>query len=182
MTLRSALTVAAGVALAAVAGITGFGQSAGPELKVGDQAPAFNLPGSDGKSYRLADYKGKSAVVLAWFPKAFTGGWTAECKSLRESGEAIRQFNVAYFAVSVDDAETNKKFAEHVEADYPILADPSKETAAAYGVLGRMGMASRWTFYIGPDGKILHIDKAVKTSTAGADVATKLAELGVAKR
>jgi peroxiredoxin Q/BCP len=74
MTLRSALTVAAGVALAAVAGITGFGQSAGPELKVGDQAPAFNLPGSDGKSYRLADYKGKSAVVLAWFPKAFTGG------------------------------------------------------------------------------------------------------------
>jgi peroxiredoxin Q/BCP len=74
MTLRSALTVAAGVALAAVAGITGFGQSAGPELKVGDQAPAFNLPGSDGKSHRLADYQGRSAVVLAWFPKAFTGG------------------------------------------------------------------------------------------------------------
>jgi peroxiredoxin Q/BCP len=45
-----------------------------------------------------------------------------------------------------------------------------------------MGMASRWTFYIGPDGKILHIDKAVKTSTAGADVASKLAELGVARR
>jgi peroxiredoxin Q/BCP len=44
------------------------------ELKVGDQAPAFDLPGSDGKSYRLADYQGKSAVVLAWFPKAFTGG------------------------------------------------------------------------------------------------------------
>jgi peroxiredoxin Q/BCP len=74
MTLRSALTVATGVALAAVAGITGFGQSAGSELKVGDQAPAFNLPGSDGKSHRLADYQGKSAVVLAWFPKAFTGG------------------------------------------------------------------------------------------------------------
>jgi peroxiredoxin Q/BCP len=45
-----------------------------------------------------------------------------------------------------------------------------------------MGMASRWTFYIAPDGKILHIDKAVKTSTAGQDVAAKLAELGVAKR
>ena len=84
--------------------------------------------------------------------------------------------------MSVDDAETNKKFAEHVEADYPILADASKEVANAYGVLGRMGVASRWTFYIGPDGTILHIDKAVKTSTAGQDVASRLEELGVAKR
>jgi peroxiredoxin Q/BCP len=89
---------------------------------------------------------------------------------------------VAYFAISVDDAETNKKFAEHVEADYPILADPSKDVANAYGVVGRFGVASRWTFYVGPDGKILHIDKAVKTSTAGADIATKLAELGIEKR
>ena len=69
-----------------------------------------------------------------------------------------------------------------MEADYPILSDPSKTVAAAYGVLGRLGFASRWTFYIGPEGKILHIDKAVKTSTAGADIAMKLAELGVAKR
>ena len=43
------------------------------ELKVGDTAPAFELQGSDGKVHKLADYKGK-AVVLAWFPKAFTGG------------------------------------------------------------------------------------------------------------
>jgi peroxiredoxin Q/BCP len=84
--------------------------------------------------------------------------------------------------VSVDDAKTNKEFAEHVSADYPILADPGKEAATAYGVLGRSGMASRWTFYIDPDGTIIHIDKAVKTSTAGADVAAQLAQLGVAKR
>jgi peroxiredoxin Q/BCP len=45
-----------------------------------------------------------------------------------------------------------------------------------------MGMASRWTFYIAPDGTIMHIDKSVKTSTAGQDVAKKLGELGVAKR
>ena len=82
----------------------------------------------------------------------------------------------------MDDAKTNKEFAEHVEADYPILADASKEVAKAYGVLGGMGFANRWTFYIGPDGKILYIDKSVKTSTAGADVAAKLGELGVAKK
>jgi peroxiredoxin Q/BCP len=52
----------------------------------------------------------------------------------------------------------------------------------AYGVTGRTGLANRWTFYIGPDGKILHIDKAVRPPTAGQDVAAKLAELGIAKR
>jgi thioredoxin-dependent peroxiredoxin len=43
-------------------------------LKAGDDAPAFELKGSDGKTYKLADFKGKQAVVVAWFPKAFTGG------------------------------------------------------------------------------------------------------------
>lgn len=82
----------------------------------------------------------------------------------------------------MDDAETNRGFAEHVGADYPILSDPAKTVAQAYGVLTPAGFASRWTFYVGSDGKILAIDKQVKTSTAGPDVAAKLAELGVAKR
>jgi len=47
---------------------------AGEALKVGDPAPDFSLPGSDGKTYKLSSFKGKQAVVLAWFPKAFTGG------------------------------------------------------------------------------------------------------------
>ena len=48
--------------------------SAHAEVKVGDMAPDFSLKGSDGKTYKLSDYKGKQAVVIAWFPKAFTGG------------------------------------------------------------------------------------------------------------
>jgi peroxiredoxin Q/BCP len=67
------MKVALGVALSLVAAVTGRGQSA-VELKVGDQAPNFSLRGSDGKTHTLAEYRGKSAVVLAWFPKAFTGG------------------------------------------------------------------------------------------------------------
>lgn len=48
--------------------------AAAADLKAGDAAPDFSLPGSDGKTYNLADFKGKKAVVVAWFPKAFTGG------------------------------------------------------------------------------------------------------------
>ena len=80
----------------------------------------------------------------------------------------------------MDDADTNKKFAESLGADYPILADPSKTAATAYGVVtATRPVAYRWTFYIGPDGKILFVDKAVSTATAGADIAKKLGELGV---
>jgi thioredoxin-dependent peroxiredoxin len=89
---------------------------------------------------------------------------------------------VTYFAASVDTADENARFAADVEADYPILADPTKATARAYGVLGVFGMASRWTFYIGIDGRIVHIEKSVKVSTAGADVAARLAALGIARR
>jgi peroxiredoxin Q/BCP len=51
-----------------------IGSAAAAELKTGDKAPDFKLPGSDGKTYQLADYAGKQVVVIAWFPKAFTGG------------------------------------------------------------------------------------------------------------
>lgn len=55
-------------------GVGACATSARADLKAGDPAPAFDLKGSDGKTHRLADYLGKRAVVLAWFPKAFTGG------------------------------------------------------------------------------------------------------------
>ena len=122
-------------------------------LKARDPAPDFSLPGTDGKTYKLSDFKGKKVVVLAWFPKAFTGGCTAECKSLRSSGEEIRKFDVAYFTASCDTPEVNKKFAESLQLDYPILSDPTRETAKAYRVVSGEGKnAARWTFYIGKDG------------------------------
>lgn len=74
MKLRTGLALAAGVALAAAGRLTGLGRQPGPELKVGDDAPPFKLQGSDGNTYQLADYTGQRAVVLAWFPKAFTSG------------------------------------------------------------------------------------------------------------
>lgn len=151
-----------------------------PEIKVGDQAPDFSLQASDGKTYKLSDYKGKKAVVVAWFPKAFTSGCTIECKSLAANGDKIRKYNVAYFMASVDPVEANKGFAEQEKADFPLLSDPSKETAKAFGVLNQgNGFARRWTYYIGKDGKVLAIDKEVKPASSAEDMVAKLQELGV---
>ncbi len=90
---------------------------------------------------------------------------------------------MAYFTASCDTAATNKKFAESLGLDYAILSDPEKNVAKAYGVItsGR-NFPSRWTFYIGKDGKILHIDRNVKAASHGAAVAAKLKELGIAKK
>ena len=164
---------------AALAAQTPATPPTGPELKVGDQAPDFSLEASDGKTYKLSDYRGKQAVVLAWFPAAFTQGCTIECKSLAEHGDMIKKYDVKYFMASVDPLADNKGFAEKEKADFPLLSDPSKETAQKYGVLNARGMANRWTFYIGKDGKILAIDKAVKPATSAEDMAAKLGELGV---
>ena len=90
--------------------------------------------------------------------------------------------------ISVDTLEDNTAFAKKENADFPILADPTKATATKYGVLAdysRFGLgmvANRWTFYIGPDGKIAHIDKQVKPASSGQDVVAKLRELGVRAR
>ena len=150
--------------------------------QVGDMAPDFTLQASDGKTYTLSDFRGKQAVVIAWYPKAFTRGCTIECKSLAENGDRIRAYDVTYFMASVDPVEENTAFAEAQNADFPLLSDPSKETATAYGVLGGRSMASRWTFYIGADGRILYIDKAVSPATSAEDMAARLGELGVATR
>ncbi len=151
-------------------------------LQVGDPAPDFTLAASDGKTYSLSDFRGKQAVVLAWFPRAFTSGCTVECKSLAENGHLIRDYDVTYFMASVDPLAENRRFAAETGADFPLLSDPDKTVAEAYGVLAGMGFAKRHTFYIGVDGRILKIDTSVQPATAAQDMAASLGELGIARR
>lgn len=148
----------------------------------GKPAPDFELKASDGKTYKLSDFKGKQAVVIAWFPKAFTGGCTKECESMRDNGKELKGLGVAYFTASVDPVDVNAKFAESLKLDYPILSDPGRSTANAYGLLkGSNSLAARWTFYIDKEGVVRHIDKSVSTQTHGADIAKKVKELNLAK-
>lgn len=83
----------------------------------------------------------------------------------------------------MDTPETNARFAESLGLDYPLLSDPGKQAARAYGVVtGEGAYAARWTFYIGKDGRILYIDKQVQAGRAGQDVVERLKALGLTAR
>ncbi|MFN8610507.1 MAG: peroxiredoxin [Vulcanimicrobiota bacterium] len=171
--MRRILLLAA-LLLAAVAWAQAFTST---PLKAGDMAPDFELPGSDGQSYTLKQFRGKQAVVLAWFPKAHTSGCTQECKSLRDQAEALKGHQVALFAISVDQPEDNRAFAQSLQLPYPILSDPSRETARAYGVLRGLPVAARHTIYIGKDGRVLLVDDQVHPASAADDMLRHLKEL-----
>lgn len=155
-----------------------FALTAHADLSVGDAAPVFDLPGTDGQQHVLAEMQGKNWVVLAWFPKAYTSGCTIECKSLAENGHLIREFNANYYMISVDPLSDNAGFAAQEGADFPLLSDVSKRVADAYGVLSSSGYAKRHTFYIDDTGTIVAIDRKVRPATSAEDMAAKLAELG----
>jgi peroxiredoxin Q/BCP len=90
----------------------------------------------------------------------------------------LRRLDVSYFAASVDSVDVNRRFAESLGLAYPVLSDATKEVARAYGVLGPSGYASRRTFYIGADGRILDIDNKVSAASHGRDVVARLTEPG----
>jgi peroxiredoxin Q/BCP len=151
-------------------------------LQVGDQAPDFLLKATDGKTYSLSQFRDQQAVVIAWYPMAYTRGCTIECKSLAQNGHLLKRLEVAYFMASVDSLEDNQGFAEENNADFPLLSDPSKQTARDYGVLAFYGVPKRHTFYIGKDGKILFIDTKINPASSAEDMAAKLQELGIEER
>ena len=148
-------------------------------LQVGDTAPSFDLPGTDGRSHALPLPNNADTpwTVLAWFPKAYTSGCTIECRSLAQNGHLIKKFNVRYFMLSVDPIETNKAFAADESADFPLLSDATTEIAEKYGVLSPRGYAKRQTFYVDPQGTIQAIDRKVNPKTSAEDMAMYLLKL-----
>ena len=148
---------------AALLGLSAIGvgvSSAATSLKAGDMAPDVTLPATDGKTARLSDYKGKNNVVLAFFPKAFTGGCTKEMKGYQAGLAQFTDSSSKVFGVSTDDIETNKRFAQELGLEFPLLSDASGEAAKAYGIYNaERNIASRATFVIGKDGKITHVEE-----------------------
>ena len=121
-------------------------------------APEFKLQDQNGKWHELKDYRGKW-VALYFYPKDQTPGCTTQACEFRDNIFAFRDAGAVILGISVDDVESHKKFSEKHGLPFPILADPTKETAKKYGVLksylGTMELAKRDTFLIDPQGRIV---------------------------
>ena len=125
--------------------------------KAGEAAPGFRLEDQNGKWISLAEQKGKW-VVLYFYPKDNTPGCTTQACEFRDDIFGFRKANAVILGISVDDVASHKAFSEQHGLPFSILADYTKATATKYGVLTKMGpmeIASRQTFLIDPNGKIV---------------------------
>lgn len=128
-------------------------------IQQGDEAPDFELRDSTGQPVRLSDYRGKKAVVLVFYPFAFSGICTGELCTIRDRLESFSNDDVETLAVSVDAPPALKAFAAKEGLDFPLLADfwPHGAVAEAYGVFNpAVGAAERGTFVIDRDGTVAY--------------------------
>lgn len=150
----------------------------------GKKAPAFTLKDQDGKTHKLADYKGQY-VVLFWYPKDSTPGCTKEACGFRDTKAEFARRGAVVFGASALGTDSKAKFAAKHGLNYPLLADEDRAVAQKYGVwnektlYGRVFMGiTRETFLIGPDGKILaHWNKAKGNEAHSQEVLKVLDEL-----
>lgn len=139
-------------------------------LKIGDKAPAFEVPDQNGETKRLSDYAGKK-LILYFYPKDNTPGCTAEACSLRDGRTVLQEKGFEIVGVSPDTVQSHQRFIEKKELNFTLLSDPEHHLAEAYGVWGEkkfMGRVSmgilRTTFVIGADGVIEKIFEKVRTA------------------
>ncbi len=125
-------------------------------LKVGDRAPAIDLPSSAGSVFHLSERTAAGRwVVLYFFPAAFTPGCTAESKRFRDNTPELSVLGADVIGISTDDAKTQCRFAESLQVSFPLLADEGGKLSRAYGVLWPLlAKPRRATFVISPRGVI----------------------------
>lgn len=127
-------------------------------IRVGDPAPDFTLTSSAGEPVRLADFLGKSEVVLFFYPKDETPGCTAEACSFRDRYEALRDAGAAVIGVSGDSDASHRGFAAKHGLPFPLLSDPDGALRALYGVPKTLGLfPGRVTYLIDKKGIVRHI-------------------------
>ena len=121
---------------------------------VGDSAPEFELPGTGGRTYRLADYRGRK-VILAFYPGDFTAVCTKQFCSYRDAGERLDKLGADVLGISPQSVDSHQRFTEEKRLNVPLLADEDKAVARAYGVLAGP-MVRRAIFIVDEQGVIRH--------------------------
>lgn len=133
-------------------------------IKEGIKAPDFSLTGTDGKRYRLSDFKGKT-VVLYFYPKDDTPGCTIEAKGFNRSLDEFRKAGAEIIGVSKDSIDSHKRFCDRYSLDFLLLSDPDSKVIKLYDAYGDRGIFGfgtlRTTYIIDKYGRIARIFKKV---------------------
>ncbi len=141
-------------------------------LEVGAQAPDFQAESTQGTIVLSEILKKYKAIVLYFYPKAFTSGCTRELNRFVELYDEFKNRNVEIIGVSADSVSTQKKFAEKYGAKFPLIGDKEKKVISLYGVLNEKGTsAERVTFIISNDMKIVNVFSKLKKAEEHADKA-----------
>lgn len=146
---------------------------------VGSVAPDFTLNSQDGKAVSLKDYRG-SWVVLYFYPKDFTSGCTLEAHNFQRDQAQYQQKHAVVLGVSVDSSDSHKQFCAKEGLNFKLLADTDHKVSSMYGSLTNLGLvkfASRHTFIINPEGKIVRAFTDVNPKKHSEEVLAALAEL-----
>ena len=179
--MRKALTLAAILAFAS-AGTLGLRAFAADSLTVGATAPNFSLPSQEDKNVSLSDYKGKW-VVLYFYPKDQTTGCTIEAHNFQRDQPKYDALKAVVLGVSLDTVEGHKAWCAKDTFSFKLLADPDHKVVDAYGVpvkgMGPIKFASRQTYLISPEGKIVKFWPDVKVDHHSEEV---LAAIEAAKK
>lgn len=170
--MKTLLSLVIALGLAATASL----QAATPA--VGDKAPAFEGKDQDGKTRKLADYLGKKNVILYFYPKDNTPGCTKQACTLRDRLGDLNKGGVEVLGVSMDTADSHKKFIADHNLNFPLLTDVDGKLAKQFGTEmgGGKKMSRRVSFLINKEGKIAHV-----TDVAPADIHLKEMQEAVAK-
>jgi thioredoxin-dependent peroxiredoxin len=121
------------------------------KVTVGQTAPPFELPGTGGRTYRLADYA-TSGVILAFYPGDFTPVCTKQFCSYRDDGDRIEGLGLPMLGISPQTVESHERFIAQHGLKVPLLYDQGKRVARSYGALGPGGFIRRAIFLVGPGG------------------------------
>ncbi|MCP5061515.1 MAG: peroxiredoxin [Ignavibacteriae bacterium] len=157
------LTIIVGTLLSYCGGTTDI-------IKVGDDAPNFTLTDAFANTFTLSDYKGKSPVIIYFYPKANTPGCTKQACDIRDNYTKFKKNGIAILGISVDRNQDLMKFIDQYNLNFPLLSDYGKTTSKKYGVLNKLGFASRLTFIVDKTGKLAHIVRNVDITSHADDV------------
>src|SRR4051794_15297716 len=114
------------------------------KVDVGDAAPDFELPGSDGKAFKLSEHRGKN-VVLAFYPGDATTVCTKQFCSYRDNSERIDELDAEVIGISPQSVDSHERWVEEQELNVPLLADEDLAVSKSYGVTGWLGPLARFT-------------------------------------